>query len=88
MSNGLTDRQPSEDALKLALDYAENIIDTLREPFLVLNGDLRVRTANRSFFESFQVSKRGNGKSPRLRLGQRTMGHSPPPHVAEPSHVQ
>jgi PAS domain S-box-containing protein len=27
------------------------------KPFLVLNGDLRVRTANRSFFESFRVSR-------------------------------
>ena len=58
MSNDLTDLQQSEDALKVALDYAENIIQTLREPFLVLNGDLRVRTANRSFFESFHVSER------------------------------
>jgi PAS domain-containing protein len=57
MSNDLTDRQQSDDALKVALDYAENIIETLREPFLVLNSDLRVRTANRSFFESFHVSK-------------------------------
>jgi PAS domain S-box-containing protein len=57
MSNGLTDRQPSDDALKIALEYAENIIETLREPFLVLNGDLRVRTANRAFFESFHVSR-------------------------------
>jgi signal transduction histidine kinase len=37
--------------------YAENIIATLREPFVVLNHDLRVRTANRSFFESFHVSQ-------------------------------
>jgi two-component system CheB/CheR fusion protein len=36
--------------------YAENIIATLREPFLVLNRDLRVKTANCSFFESFHVS--------------------------------
>ena len=36
--------------------YAKNIIATLREPFLVLNSDLRVKTANRSFFESFHVS--------------------------------
>jgi hypothetical protein len=32
------------------LMYAENIIATLREPFVVLNRDLRVKTANRSFF--------------------------------------
>jgi PAS domain S-box-containing protein len=57
MSNDLTERQRNEDALKVALDYAENIIATLREPFVVLNRDLRVKTANRSFFESFHVSK-------------------------------
>jgi len=57
MSNDLTDRQQSEDALKVALGYAENIIATLREPFVVLNRDLRVKTANRSFFELFHVLK-------------------------------
>jgi two-component system CheB/CheR fusion protein len=57
MFNGLTDRHQSEDALKVALDFAENIIATLREPFVVLNRDLRVKMANRSFFESFHVSK-------------------------------
>jgi PAS domain S-box-containing protein len=57
MSDDLTDRQQSEDALKATLDYAENIIATLREPFVVLSRDLRVKTANRSFFESFHVSK-------------------------------
>jgi PAS domain S-box-containing protein len=57
MSKDFTDRQPSEDALRHALNYAENIIFTLREPFVVLNRDLRVKTANRSFFESFRVSK-------------------------------
>ncbi len=57
MSDDLTDRQQSEDALKFALDFAESIIATLREPFVVLNRDLRVQMANRSFFESFHVSK-------------------------------
>jgi PAS domain-containing protein len=40
-----------------ALLYANDIIATLREPFVVLNSDLRVRSANRSFFDSFHVSK-------------------------------
>jgi PAS domain S-box-containing protein len=57
MSNDLTDGQESEDALKVALDFAESIIATLREPFVVLNRELRVKMANRSFFESFHVSK-------------------------------
>ena len=39
------------------LSYADDIIATLREPFVVLDGDLRVKTANRSFYDSFHVSK-------------------------------
>ncbi|HTM48242.1 MAG TPA: chemotaxis protein CheB [Bryobacteraceae bacterium] len=39
-----------------ARDYAEAIISTVREPLLVLDRELRVRTANRSFYETFRVS--------------------------------
>jgi two-component system CheB/CheR fusion protein len=37
-------------------DYAEGIIQTLREPMLVLDGELRVRTANDAFYRSFRVA--------------------------------
>ena len=47
----------TEHALAKALVYTDDIISTLREPFLVLDQDLRVKTANRSFYESFHVSK-------------------------------
>ena len=40
-----------------ALAYAENIIATLREPFVVLDRSLRVRTANAAFYREFQTSK-------------------------------
>ena len=40
-----------------ALAYGDDIIATLREPFLVLDQDLRVKTANRSFYDAFHVSK-------------------------------
>jgi two-component system CheB/CheR fusion protein len=43
-------------ALKQALNYAEGIIDTVREPLIVLDEKLRVRRANRSFYEDFHVS--------------------------------
>jgi PAS domain S-box-containing protein len=36
--------------------FAENIIDTVREPLLALDQDLRVVKASRSFYESFKVS--------------------------------
>ncbi|MGD0279340.1 MAG: PAS domain-containing protein [Smithella sp.] len=37
-------------------EYAENIIDTVREPLIVLDHDLRVVTASRSFYEFFKVN--------------------------------
>ena len=48
-------RREAERAVDKALAYANDIIETLREGFLVLDGDLRVRKANRSFYDLFQV---------------------------------
>src|SRR6188508_104719 len=36
--------------------YAQNIVDTVREPLLMLDTTLRVRSANRAFYQTFQVS--------------------------------
>ena len=36
-------------------EYAESIVDTVREGLMVLDGDLRVISANRSFYETFKV---------------------------------
>ena len=38
------------------LSFTQSIVDTVREPLLVLDGTLRIRSANRSFFEQFHVS--------------------------------
>ncbi|MBI3784601.1 MAG: PAS domain-containing protein [Deltaproteobacteria bacterium] len=45
------------EALQEARLYAESIVDTVREPLLVLDGGLRVRSANRSFYASFHTSQ-------------------------------
>src|SRR5881275_882433 len=37
-------------------DYALNIVDTVREPLLILDTTLRVRSANRAFYQTFHVS--------------------------------
>ena len=37
-------------------NYALNIVDTVREPLLILDATLRVRSANRAFYQTFQVS--------------------------------
>ena len=39
-----------------ALDYAQNIVDTVREPLVVLDDKLRVISANRSFYRTFDVT--------------------------------
>jgi signal transduction histidine kinase len=36
--------------------YAQNIVDTVREPLLILDTTLRVRSANRAFYQAFHVS--------------------------------
>ena len=46
---------------KEARDHAEAIVATVREPLVILDADLRVVTANRSFYETFQVTPDGDG---------------------------
>jgi two-component system CheB/CheR fusion protein len=60
-------------------DYAVSIVEAVREPLIVLDAKLRVRTANRAFYHAFHVNPRdtegqliyelGNGQwdIPRLR---------------------
>jgi transcriptional regulator with PAS, ATPase and Fis domain len=43
--------------MKSALNYAENIINTVREPLIVLDQNLKVISANRTFFETFKLKK-------------------------------
>jgi PAS domain S-box-containing protein len=52
-----TERRRHERATQEALDYSEEIVATLREPFLVLDKDLRVMTANASFYRAFNASR-------------------------------
>jgi two-component system CheB/CheR fusion protein len=41
--------------VQLARQYADNIVDTVRESLLVLDNDLKVLSANRSFFKLFRT---------------------------------
>src|SRR5271165_5117717 len=36
-------------------EYAQSIVDTVREPILILTADLRVKSANQSFYQTFRV---------------------------------
>ncbi len=43
--------------LEVARNHAETIIETVQTPLVVLDAALRVQTANRSFYELFQVAE-------------------------------
>ena len=51
----VTERRQHEHHVERARAYAESIVTTVREPLLVLDGDLRVVSANRSFYATFKV---------------------------------
>jgi PAS domain S-box-containing protein len=75
----ITDRKRAADLVNEARVYAEGIVQTGRQPLLVLDQDLRVRSANPAFYELFRVApaktegeliyELGNGQwnIPRLR---------------------
>src|SRR5271156_7199404 len=46
----------SEPLVEDIQNYALNIVDTVREPLLILDATLRVRSANRAFYQTFQVT--------------------------------
>src|SRR6185369_14415777 len=45
-----------ETEIQDAREYAENIVETVREPLVVLNSDLKILTANQSFYDTFKVT--------------------------------
>jgi two-component system, chemotaxis family, CheB/CheR fusion protein len=51
----LTAQQHGEQAFREAKDAAEQIVETVREPLLVLTPDFRVQSANPAFYQLFQV---------------------------------
>jgi len=60
----ITDLKQKEQTIVAAREYAEAIIETVREPLLVLDDQLRVESANRSFYRTFRVA-------PAETIGQR-----------------
>ena len=99
MFRDISERRRQEQHLQDALNYAESIIATMREPFVVLDKNLRIKTANRSFYQTFDVSKEetegrflydlGNGQwnIPRLRtLLAEVLSNSHPIHDFKVEH--
>jgi two-component system CheB/CheR fusion protein len=45
------------DAIKRSRDFAEAIVETVRQPLVVLTRDLRIQTVNQAFYDAFKVLK-------------------------------
>jgi PAS domain S-box-containing protein len=60
-----------EKRLQKALEYSDAIIATVREPLVVLDKELRIITANRSFYRTFQVNPEETEKRLIYDLGNR-----------------
>ena len=50
-------------------DYVRAIVDTVREPLLVLSEDFRIKMVNRSFCRTFRVSSQESCNQPLDNLG-------------------
>ena len=56
--------------VEAARDYANAIVATVRHPLLVLDADLRVISANQSFYESFQLTPAQTEQQSIFELGR------------------
>lgn len=61
----------SFDSVQEARDQAKAIIETVREPLVILDADLRVVTANRLFYETFRVAPSETERRSIFNLGNR-----------------
>ena len=52
----ITDFKKMQELMAERTEYAEGIVRTVREPLLMLNDDLRVVSANPSFYRTFEVT--------------------------------
>jgi two-component system, chemotaxis family, CheB/CheR fusion protein len=50
------DAVKQNERIQAALSFAQATVDAVREPLLVLDGDLRVRSAGRAFYRHFRVT--------------------------------
>ncbi len=67
----ISKRIQAEAAVQDARDYAESIVNTVREPLLVLDSSLKVVSASRSFLQKFQVAAEDTVGRQIYELGQR-----------------
>jgi two-component system CheB/CheR fusion protein len=56
--------------IEAARDYAQRIVETVREPLVILDADLRVVSANRSFYRTFDMKEENVEEASLFDLGE------------------
>ncbi len=56
MKKNQNQKNGSKESQELALHYMKTLVEVARESFLILDSDLRVVSANPTFYQNFQVS--------------------------------
>lgn len=67
----ITERKVREQEVQAARDFAECIVDTVRDPLLILTPELSVRSANEPFYRDFRVDKADTVGRSMFDLGNR-----------------
>jgi two-component system cell cycle sensor histidine kinase PleC len=67
----IAERKRTEETFEKAQEYTDGIMETIREPLLVLASDLRVLSANRSFYDTFKVTLKETTGNLIYNLGNR-----------------
>lgn len=53
----ISEMKAAEREIEAARAYSESIVETIRQPLVVLDGDLRIVSASRAFYETFGVKR-------------------------------
>ena len=67
----ITDRKRREREVDEAREFAEAIVEAVRFPLVVLTPELRVKSANAAFYDTFQVTRDETEGRPLAQLGNR-----------------
>ena len=59
----------ADELRNIAWTYIRTVVDTVREPFLILDKDLRVLSANKTFYTIFKVNKEETERKKIYELG-------------------
>ena len=67
----ITQQKKLQDQFSLARDYVQNIVSTIREPLIVLDEMFQIVSANRAFYQTFQMTPETTEKRSIYEIGNR-----------------